>query len=181
MALREIREIPDPILRERCRPVTKITQKVTQLLDDMKETLISKDGIGIAAPQVGVMRNILIVMLQDTYIELINPKIIETRGLVIGLEACLSIPDEVGYVRRPHFIKITGLDREGTEVTYEATGLLAVALCHEMDHLIGVLFTDRQVEPTPKEKALLEKAGAVKPTKKGGEDEIPEPTILNEV
>jgi peptide deformylase len=177
MALREIRLIPDEILKQRAKPINKITPKVHQLLDDMKETLISKDGIGIAAPQVGVLRTIIIVMVEDTYIELINPKIVETRGLVIGMEACLSIPDEVGYVRRPHYVKIEGLDRDGEEVTYEATGLTAVAICHEMDHLIGVLFTDRQVTPTPREQQMLDEAEARRNSKN---DEIPDPTILNE-
>lgn len=179
MALREIREIPDTILRQRTRPITNITPKVHQLLDDMKETLISRDGIGIAAPQVGVLRSAMIVMVGDAYIEIINPKIVETRGLVIGLEACLSIPEKYGYVRRPHYVKISGLNRHGEEMEHEATGLVAVAICHEMDHLIGVLFTDREVEPTEQEQKLLD-ANAEKRERQGREDEIPDPTIIQE-
>lgn len=178
MALREIRTVPDSILRSRAKQVKEITPKIIELLNDMKETLIQQDGIGIAAPQVGVLKAVIIVMIEDTYIEIINPKIVETRGLVIGMEACLSIPEETGYVRRPHYVKIIGLNRDGEEIEHNATGLVAVALCHEMDHLIGVLFTDRQVTPTERELAMLEASEA---KKSGKEDELPEPAILSDM
>lgn len=158
MALREIRLVPDPMLRQKARTVTKITPKIIELLDDMKDTLLEKDGIGLAAPQIGVLKRIFIVLVDDRYIEMINPEIIETQGLVIGMEGCLSVPDELVYVRRPHYVKVKGLNRQGEEIILQETGIVAIAICHEMDHLIGVLFTDRKVNPTPNEHKMLENA-----------------------
>ncbi|MCL1995386.1 MAG: peptide deformylase [Defluviitaleaceae bacterium] len=175
MALREIRLAPDPILRQRAKPVIEVTPKVVALLDDMRETLLAKDGIGLAAPQVGILRRILVVYIHDEFTELINPEIIETRGLVIGMEGCLSMPDEGCYVRRPHYVRMKGLDRNGNQVVLEATGLKSVALCHEMDHLIGVLFTDRKVEPTPSEQQLIDESNK----KQGFKDEMVDPAVLS--
>jgi len=158
LALREVRILPDPILRQKSKPVEKITSKIIELLEDMHETMIEKNGIGIAAPQVGTLKRVIIVDTGDDYTEMINPELIETKGLVIGLEGCLSIPDKTGYVRRPHFVKMKGLDRTGKEIEIEATGLKAVALCHELDHLNGVLYIDREVIPTEAEQAILDKS-----------------------
>lgn len=176
MALREVRLVPDPILRQRAKPVKEVNSKIATLLDDMKETLLEKDGIGLAAPQVGILKRILIVYIDEEFTELINPEILETRGLVIGMEGCLSMPDEACYVRRPHYVKMQGLDREGQTVTLEATGLKAVALCHEMDHLIGVLFTDRRTSPTDAEQQLIDENERIR----GNTDEVGDPTILKE-
>ena len=159
MALREVRVVPDPILRRRAKPVIEITEKTHQLLDDMRAVLVEKDGIGLAAPQVGVLKRIMIVdATGNDYMELINPEILEVRGLIICQEGCLSIPDTSAYVRRPHFVRMRAMDRYGNFFETEAKGIKAIALCHELDHLNGILFTDRAVEPTEEEKRRLKKA-----------------------
>ena len=158
MALREVRVIPDPILRRRAKPVTEITDKIHQLLDDMRAVLAEKDGIGLAAPQVGVLKRVIVIDPGNDYMELINPEILEVRGLIICQEGCLSIPDTSAYVRRPHYVRMRAMDRYGNIGEIEANGIKAIALCHELDHLNGVLFTDRAVEPTPEELKRLKKA-----------------------
>ena len=156
MALRQIRTIPDPILRKTCRLVDKITPKILELMDDMRETMTKADGVGIAAPQVGVLKRIIMVEVEGKFLELINPHVLEETGQVLSLEGCLSIPDVMAYVYRPQSIKIQGLNREGKLVAFNITGMLAVAISHEMDHINGILFTDKQVEPTEEEeKAYL--------------------------
>ncbi|HVI39428.1 MAG TPA: peptide deformylase [Anaerovoracaceae bacterium] len=143
MALRNIVLEGDEILRKRAREVTEINERIYMVLDDMLETMRSQDGVGIAAPQVGILKRMLIVEVNGQVIELINPEILETEGVQTEDEGCLSIPGMVGTVERPEYIKIKGLNREGQEVTYEGTGLLAVALSHEYDHLDGILYTDK--------------------------------------
>ena len=143
MALRNIVLEGDEILRKRAREVTEINERIFMILDDMLETMRSYDGVGIAAPQVGIMKRMLIVEVNGQVIELINPEILETEGVQTEDEGCLSIPGMVGTVERPEYIKIKGLNREGQEVTYEGTGLLSVALSHEYDHLDGILYTDK--------------------------------------
>jgi len=109
----------------------------------MLETMREHDGVGLAAPQVGILKRMMIVEVEEQIIELINPEILETDGIQIEDEGCLSIPGRIGTVERPAYIKIKGLNREGREVTYEGTGLLSVALSHEYDHLEGILYTDK--------------------------------------
>lgn len=143
MALRNIVLEGDEILRKRAREVTDINERIHMILDDMLETMRAQDGVGLAAPQVGILKRILIVEIDGQVIELINPEILETEGVQAEDEGCLSIPGMIGTVERPEYIKIKGLNREGREVTYEGTGLLSVALSHEYDHLDGILYTDK--------------------------------------
>ena len=143
MALRNIVLEGDEILRKRAREVTEINDRILLILDDMLETMRAKDGVGIAAPQVGILKRILIVEIDGQVIELINPEILETEGVQAEDEGCLSIPGMIGTVERPEYIKVRGLNRDGQEVTYEGTGLLSVALSHEYDHLDGILYTDK--------------------------------------
>ncbi|MBR4149875.1 MAG: peptide deformylase [Firmicutes bacterium] len=144
MALRKIVTEGDPILTKRCREVPQVTDRVRQLIDDMVETMHDAEGIGLAAPQVGVLRRIIVVDVFDgnTY-ELINPEIVEQEGEQYEEEGCLSVPGLVGLVHRPAYVKVKGLDRNGEPVEYEGTDLLARAFCHEIDHLEGTLFNSK--------------------------------------
>ncbi|MBN7772046.1 peptide deformylase [Clostridium aminobutyricum] len=144
MALRNVVLEGDEILRKKCREVTQIDDRIRGILDDMVETMREYNGVGIAAPQVGVMRRMIVIEIDDEeVIELINPEILETRGCVGADEGCLSVPGYIGYVERPEYVKITGLDRYGNQVVHEGEGLKAVAFCHENDHLDGVLYVDK--------------------------------------
>ena len=143
MALRNIVKDGDEVLRKVCRPVTEFNERLHVLLDDMKETLISADGAGLAAPQVGVMRRIAIVSVDEKYFELINPEIIEYSGEEISPEGCLSIPGVVGTVNRPYKVTVKAQDRFGKEYTATGEGLLARAFCHEIDHLDGIVYTSK--------------------------------------
>ena len=145
MALRNIVLEGDPILRKRAREVTEINDHVRMILDDMLETMRVHEGIGIAAPQVGVLRRMFIVEMEDRVYELINPEILETEGAVEEEEACLSLPGMAGLVERPSYVKIAGQNRDGERVEYEGEGLLAKAFCHEYDHLDGILYSDRAI------------------------------------
>ncbi|MCH5195573.1 MAG: peptide deformylase [Oscillospiraceae bacterium] len=152
MALREIFKFGDDILRKKCREVTAFDEKLWQLLDDMSETLQSEDGVGLAAPQVGILRRAVIIDVRDGngVIELINPVITETEGVQVGNEGCLSAPGEWCEVERPQNVKVKAFDRNGKEIEVEGNGLLARAICHELDHLDGVLFIDRVKQDIPK-------------------------------
>lgn len=144
MALRNIVVEGDEILRKKCRKVTEIDDRIRTLLDDMLETMETNNGVGLAAPQVGIMKRIFIIEVEeDDVIELINPEIIETKGSAWEDEGCLSVPGIIGTVERPTYVKIKGLDRFGNEVVHEAEGLKAIAFCHENDHLDGVLYIDK--------------------------------------
>ncbi|MDD3169857.1 MAG: peptide deformylase [Eubacteriales bacterium] len=143
MALRNIVLEGDEILRKRAREVTDLNAHVRMILDDMLETMREYDGVGIAAPQVGIMKRMFIVEIDEQVMELINPEILKTEGIQTEDEGCLSVPGKIGTVERPAYIKMKGLNREGQEVFYEGTGLLAVALSHEYDHLNGVLYIDK--------------------------------------
>ena len=143
MALRDIVKEPDERLRKVCRPVKEITPHILTLLDDMAETMAFAEGVGLAAPQVGVLRRIVVVDVGEGLIELINPEILEVSGEQIGPEACLSCGDRRGIVTRPSFVRVRALDRTGTLREYTGEGLLARAFCHELDHLDGVLFLDK--------------------------------------
>lgn len=146
MALRTLRLEGDSILRKESRPVKEITPNILTLLDDLAETMVKHNGCGIAAPQVGVLRRLVVVDVGEGVIELINPEIIEKDGSQVNREACLSIPGKAGTVDRPERVKVRALDRKGNENEIEGEGLLATALCHEIDHLNGVLFTDKVIE-----------------------------------
>lgn len=150
MAIRNILTKEEPTLYKHCRPVTDFNPRLHQLLDDMRETLSRADGVGLAAPQVGVLRRAVLVIEtnvpegEDEYIiELINPEIVETSGSQTGAEGCLSVPGEYGVVERPMDVKVRAQDRNGQWFEVEGTGLTARCFCHEIDHLDGVMFTAR--------------------------------------
>lgn len=145
MALREIVKIGDDILRKKCRPVTVFDEKLHTLLDDMAETMEQAQGAGLAAPQVGMLRRVCVVNVRDKHgvIELVNPEVISVEGVQTGNEGCLSLPGEWHEVDRPAKVTVKAQDRNGEEFTITGEGLLARALCHETDHLDGVLFIDK--------------------------------------
>lgn len=146
--LREIVKKGDEVLNKKCHPVTKFDDKLHTLLDDMGETLRKADGVGLAAPQVGILRQVVVVINEDDeLIELINPEIIETSGEQFGLEGCLSVPGRYGFVKRPMVVKVRAQDRNGNTFEVEDQGLTARCFCHEIDHLGGHLF-DELVERT---------------------------------
>ena len=145
MALRNIREDGDPILRKKCRPVTEFNERLFELLDDMAETMYEAPGVGLAGPQVGVLRRIFIVSVDDKYFECINPVIVSQSGKQIGEEGCLSVRGKYGTVERPNKVTVKALDRYGKPFTVKAEGFLARAFCHENDHLNGVLYVDKAV------------------------------------
>ncbi len=138
----------NPALRKISREVKCINKHVLMLLDDMKETLQVEEGVGLAAPQVGVLRRIAIVGFDGRYYELINPRILHFSGEQIEEEGCLSVPGVRGLVKRPETIKVTYVDRDGKRHKEEITGLTARVFCHEIDHLDGVLFVDNMIEET---------------------------------
>ena len=150
MARRNILTKEDPALYKKCRPVTEFNPRLHQLLDDMKETLSQENGVGLAAPQVGVLRRVVIVLEtnvpegeEEYMIELVNPEIIESSGEQFGAEGCLSVPDEYGMVRRPMHVKVRAQDRNGETFEVEGEGLTARCFCHEIDHLEGIIFTSK--------------------------------------
>lgn len=142
MALRKILTQEEPALHKVCRAVTKFDEKLFDLLDDMTETLYDANGVGLAAPQVGILRRVVVIDTGDEVIEMINPKILETSGEQDGAEGCLSIPGEYWMVKRPNYVKATAQDREGNWYEVEAEGLIARCICHECDHLDGHLYTE---------------------------------------
>lgn len=148
MALRTIRKLGDDILRKKCRPVENIDEKILTLLDDMAETMDSADGVGLAAPQIGVLKRIAVIDVGDGLIELINPEIISASGSQTADEGCLSVPGKYGKVERPHKVTVRATDRDGNLFEIEGEDLLARALCHEIDHLDGVVFVDKVIEYT---------------------------------
>ena len=150
MALRNIMTKEQPILYKKCRPVTDFNPRLHQLLDDMRETLMQANGVGLAAPQVGVLRRAVLVIEtnvaedeEEYVIELINPEIIESSGEQDGPEGCLSVPGEYGLVKRPMTVKVRAQDRNGEWFEVEGTGLTARCFCHEIDHLDGIVFTSK--------------------------------------
>ncbi|NCC66903.1 MAG: peptide deformylase [Clostridia bacterium] len=159
MAFRKILEKGDPTLEKHCRPVTDINNRICTLLDDMKQTLAESGGVGLAAPQVGVLRRVVIVLETNVenegdefVIELINPEIVEQSGEQTGPEGCLSLPGQYGIVSRPNLVKVRAQDRSGNTFEYEGEGLTARCFCHEIDHLEGILFPQRaQRMLTPEE------------------------------
>ena len=146
MAILNIIKEGDPVLRKKCRPVEEITPRILQLLDDMHDTLEKAQGVGLAAPQVGVLRRIVIVEIEDKKYEMINPEIIETKGKQEEIEACLSVPEKYGLVKRPQWVKVRATDRNGKVYEVSGNGLMARCFCHELDHLDGTLYIDKAIE-----------------------------------
>lgn len=145
MAIRQIRLSTDEILRKKSKEVKEITPSVLTLLDDMAETMYEANGVGLAAPQVGILKRIVVIDIGEGLIELINPVVVETKGSQIGSEGCLSIPGASAEVDRPEYVKVEALNRNGEKIVVEGTELTAVALCHETDHLDGVLYIDKAI------------------------------------
>ncbi len=143
MALRNIIQLGDETLRKKCFEVTDFGAKTHQLLDDMKETLIKAEGAGLAAPQVGVLRRIFIVMTDGEYYECINPVIVSAKGRQVGEEACLSVRGRKGTVERPMKVTVKAQDRFGKPFTVTVVGFTARAFCHEYDHLDGIIYLDK--------------------------------------
>ena len=144
MATRKIRIDGDSVLRKKCKPVTEMTPRLSQLIDDMFDTMYEANGVGLAAPQVGIVKRIVVIDIGDEHpLTLINPEIIETSGEQTGDEGCLSLPGKVGQVTRPMHVVCKALDRDMNEITVTGEGLLARAICHETDHLDGILNKDK--------------------------------------
>lgn len=144
MATRKIRIDGDSILRKICKPVTEMTPRLSKLIDDMFDTMYEANGVGLAAPQVGIVKRIVVIDIGDKNpLTLINPEIIETSGEQTGDEGCLSLPGKVGQVTRPMRVVCKALDRDMNEITVTGEGLLARAICHEADHLEGILYKDK--------------------------------------
>ena len=147
MALRTIVKDGDPILRKVCRPVEKFDEKLHILLDDMIETLEEANGVGLAAPQVGILRRVVIIDRgEDGIIELINPVITKTEGSVEDAEGCLSVPGKAGLVERPKIATVRAFDRNGNPIEYTGEDLYARCICHECDHLEGILYVEKVTE-----------------------------------
>lgn len=145
MGLRKILTTKDPALHKVCKPVTAFDEKLHKLLDDMRETLIDSNGVGLAAPQVGILRRIFLVDVGldgEQIIEFINPEILETDGEQEGAEGCLSVPGRYGLVKRPYWVKVRAQDREGNWFEAEGEELIGRCFCHEYDHLDGIVYTE---------------------------------------
>lgn len=148
MAIRKIREMGDPVLTKRCKEVMEITPRIQELIDDMFETLYEANGVGLAAPQVGILKRIVVIdVTGEDPILMINPKILETSGEQEGYEGCLSVPGKSGYVTRPNYVKAIAYDENMEPFEIEGTELLARAICHELDHLDGHLYVEKVEGP----------------------------------
>ncbi|MCR5154105.1 MAG: peptide deformylase [Lachnospiraceae bacterium] len=146
MAIRNIRIFGDEVLNKECRPITEVTKKIKILVEDMLETMYDSNGVGLAAPQVGILKQLVVIDVSpecDDPIVLINPEIIETSGTQTGEEGCLSLPGKSGTVTRPNYVKVKAFDLDMNEIELEGEGLLARAFCHEIDHLHGHLYTEK--------------------------------------
>ena len=142
MGLRKILTDKDPALHKVCKPVTSFDSKLHKLLDDMGETMQDANGVGLAAPQVGILRRVVTVDLGDEILELVNPSLMETDGEQVGAEGCLSVPGKYGLVKRPYFAKVKAQDRYGEWFEVEGEELIARCFCHELDHLDGIVYTE---------------------------------------
>ncbi len=145
MAIRNIVQVGDDVLRQKCFPVEEFDEKLWKLLDDMKETVKKEDGAGLAAPQVGVLRRLAVVDVEEGYFEFINPVIVSQKGEQSGWEGCLSVRGKSGIVSRPMKVTVVYQDRNGEKQTVKAKGFFARAICHELDHLDGILYIDKAV------------------------------------
>ncbi len=151
MALRKVVTKEDPILRKKSRQIEKFDEKLATLLDDMAETMYAADGVGLAGVQVGMLRRVVVMDIGEGLIELVNPEIVEEEGEQFAEEGCLSIPGEYYETIRPATVKVKAQDRNGKWCVYKGEGLKARCFCHEIDHLDGILFTDKK-NPNPKPK-----------------------------
>ena len=142
MAMRKILTDQDPALHKVCRPVEKFDKRLHTLLDDMRETLAEANGVGLAAPQVGILRRVVIVDVGDDILELVNPELLETDGEQEGAEGCLSVPGKYGLVKRPYWAKVRAQDRNGEWYEAEGEEIIARCFCHEIDHLDGIVYTE---------------------------------------
>ena len=142
MGLRKILTDKEPALHKVCKPVTSFDAKLHKLLDDMAETLAEANGVGLAAPQVGILRRVVIVDVGDEIVELINPTMLETDGEQVGAEGCLSVPGKYGLVKRPYYAKVRAQDRNGEWFEVEGEEIIARCFCHELDHLDGIVYTE---------------------------------------
>ncbi len=147
MALRTIRIQGDPVLEKKCREITEMNEKIQVLIDDMLETMYEANGVGLAAPQVGILKRLVVMDCGDGPIVMINPQIIETSGEQTGDEGCLSLPGKAAQVTRPNYVKARFLDEDMEECEIEATELLARCICHECDHLDGHMYTEKAEGP----------------------------------
>ena len=143
MAIRKIREIGDEVLTKVCKEVTKMTPRTTELIDDMLETMYEAMGVGLAAPQVGILKRIVVIDIGEGPVVMINPRIVESSGEQTGEEGCLSLPGKSGVVTRPNYVKVKALDRDFDEIIVEGEELLARALCHECEHLDGHMYVEK--------------------------------------
>ena len=147
MALREIRTFEDPVLRQKCRPVEVVDDRIRMLLDDMAQTMYHEpNGGGLAACQIGILKRAVVIDIGTGLLKLVNPEIVSAKGTQISTEGCLSCPGFWGKVKRPWQVVVRALDENGKERKIRGTGLLAKCLCHEMDHLDGIVFTDKVIE-----------------------------------
>ena len=142
MGLRKILTDKDPALHKVCKSVEKFDEKLHKLLEDMTDTLIDSQGVGLAAPQVGILRRVVLVDTGDGILELINPVLLETDGEQVGPEGCLSVPGKYGLVKRPYYAKVRAQDRDGNWYEAEGEELIARCFCHELDHLDGIIYTE---------------------------------------
>lgn len=142
MGIRKIMTVKEPCLHKVCRPVEKFDDKLHKLLDDMKETLLDANGVGLAAPQVGILRRVVVVDTGEEMLELVNPELLETSGEQEGAEGCLSVPGKYGLVKRPMVAKVRAQDRDGNWFEVEGEELIARCFCHEIDHLDGIVYTE---------------------------------------
>ena len=142
MGLRRIFTDQDPALHKVCRPVEKFDWRLRKLLDDMKQTLVEAEGVGLAAPQVGILRRVVVVDTGEEILELVNPTLVETSGEQCGAEGCLSVPGKYGLVKRPNYARVRAQDRDGNWFEAEGEELIARCFCHELDHLDGILYTE---------------------------------------
>ena len=147
MALRQIRIQGDPVLEKSCRAITEMTPKLQTLIDDMFETMYEANGVGLAAPQVGILKRVVVIDVGDGPICMINPEIFESSGEQTGDEGCLSLPGKAGQVTRPNYVKARFLDEDMEEYEIEGTELLARCICHELEHLDGHMYTEKVVGP----------------------------------
>lgn len=143
MAIRNIREIGDDILRAECKEIKEMTPRIKELIEDMFETMYEANGVGLAAPQVGIRKRLVVIDCGDDPLVLINPVVLETSGSQTGQEGCLSVPGKVGIVTRPNYAKVKALDENMEEIIVEGEELLARCMLHEIDHLNGVMYVDK--------------------------------------
>ena len=143
MAIRKILTVDEDVLHKVCKPVENFDQKLHTLLDDMRQTLIDSEGVGLAAPQVGILRRVVLVDNGEEILELINPTILETDGEQEGAEGCLSVPGRYGWVKRPYYAKVRAQDRNGNWFEVDGEELTARCFCHELDHLVGIMYTEK--------------------------------------